>query len=172
MEGRPRLMGSDRHRLTFRHSDTQKHIPMTTIKSEKTRINAPAEKVYERLSNLENLKPLLERVPKDQIPEDKRAMFENLEITADTISIPAGPVGNIVMRITDRLPYSLISLSGEGSPVPMGMQLEIESLGPEESEVQVAINLEIPAMLKPMVAGPLKKIVDQFGQVLGAIPFN
>lgn len=145
---------------------------MTTIKSDKTPISASAEKVFDRLSNLENLKPLLERVPADQIPADKREMFDNLQITADTISIPAGPVGNLTLRVTDRLPYSLIRLAGEGSPVPMDMQLEIEQDGTDRCSVQVAINLDIPAMIKPMVAGPLKKIVDQFSQVLAAIPFD
>lgn len=145
---------------------------MTTIKSEKAIVSAPAERVFDKLSNLDNLKPLLEMVPADQIPADKREMFDNLKITRDTISIPAGPVGEIKLRITDRLPYSLIQLSGEGSPVPMGMQLEIESRGEDSCEVQVAINLEIPAMLKPMVSGPLKKIADQFVNVLAAVPFK
>ena len=145
---------------------------MTTIKSEKAKIGAPAEKVFEKLSNLDNLKPLLARIPAEGIPEDKREMFENVKVTADTISIPAGPVGEITLRITDRLPFSLIQLTGEGTPVPMNLQLEIESLGENESEVQVAFNLEIPLMLKPMVSGPLKKVADQFVQVMGAIPFN
>lgn len=142
---------------------------MTIIKSEKKTIHASAEHVYDKLSNLENLKPLLEQIPKDQIPEDKRQMLEDLHITADTISLPAGPVGSITLRMADRMPYSLISMKGEGSPVPMGMQLEIDSKGPQECEVQVAVSLEIPAMLKPMVSGPLKKIVNQFADVLGAM---
>lgn len=145
---------------------------MTTIKSDKTVVNAPAERVFSKLSNLENLKSLLDRVPVESIPEDKRAMLENLEITSETISIPAGPVGSITLRVTDRLPHSLIRLEGEGSPVPMGMQLEIEPLDDRRCEVQVAVNLDIPVMLKPMVSGPLKKIVDQFSQVLTAIPFD
>lgn len=145
---------------------------MTSIKSDKAIVNGTPEQVFEKLSNLDNLKPLLEKVPKDQIPEDKREMFDNLQITSDSISIPGGPVGNITLRISDRLPYSLIRLSGEGSPVPMDMQLEIEPEGADHSEVQVAINLEIPAMLKPMVSGPLKKIANQFVNVLGAIKFN
>ena len=128
--------------------------------------------MFDKLSNLENLKPLLERVPREQIPEDKREMFDNLSVTSDSISIPAGPVGNIVLRVTDRLPYSLISLQGEGTPIPLGMTLEIESKGAEQCEVQVSVNIEIPAMLKPMVSGPLRRIVDQFSQVIGAIPFN
>ena len=145
---------------------------MTTVKSEKKIIAAPAEKVFDKLSNLDNLKPLLERIPRDNIPQDKLEMFDNLKVTADTITIPAGPVGAITLRVTDRLPYSLIRLDGEGTPVPLNMQLEIESRGENECEVQIAIHIDIPVMLKPMISGPLKKIVDQFSQVLGAIPFN
>lgn len=145
---------------------------MTTVKSEKKIIAAPAEKVFDKLSNLDNLKPLLERIPRDNIPQDKLEMFENLKVTADTITIPAGPVGAITLRVTDRLPYSLIRLDGEGTPVPLNMQLEIGSRGENECEVQIAIHIDIPVMLKPMISGPLKKIVDQFSQVLGAIPFN
>lgn len=145
---------------------------MTTIKSERKIIAASDEKVFNKLSNLENLKPLLEQIPRDQIPEDKREMFENLKITSDTISIPAGPVGDVTLRMTDRMPYSLIQLSGEGTPIPLFMRLEIEGKGSEESEVQVSVSLDIPIMLKPMVSGPLKQIVDQFAQVLSAIRFN
>lgn len=145
---------------------------MTTIKSDKIHIDAPAQNVYEKLGNLENLKSLLEKVPRDKIPEDKREMFDNLKVTRDSIAIPAGPVGEITLRVTDRLPFSLIRLSGEGSPVPMGMSMEIDEKGKESSEVQIAIDLDVPIMLKPMVSGPLKKIVDQFAQVLKAIPFD
>ena len=145
---------------------------MTNIKSEKAIIPASAEQVYDKLSNLDNLKPLLEKIPADQIPADKKEMFENLNITADSISIPAGPVGEIKLRVTDRLPYSLIQLTGEGTPVPMNMQLAIESKSPQSCEVQVIISLDIPLMLKPMVSGPLKKVADQFVNVMGALPFN
>lgn len=142
------------------------------IKSEKKIVDAPASVVYEKLSNLENLKQLLDNLPADQIPEDKRQMFENLQITSDTISIPGGPVGAVKLRVTDKMPNSLIQLSGEGTPVAMYMRLEIEDKGASQCEVQVSMSLDIPVMLKPMVSGPLKKVVDQFIQVLGAIKFN
>ena len=145
---------------------------MTTIKSDKTILNAPAQVVFEKLSNLENLKTLLEKVPADKVPEDKRAMFENLNITADTIEIPGGPAGSITLRVTDKMEPSLIRLEGEGTPLPLSMQLEIEPKTEETSEVQVSLSMEIPAMLKPMISGPVKKIVEQFAQMLKAIPFN
>lgn len=145
---------------------------MTTIRSEKTTISAPAEKVFDKLSNLENLKPLLERVPREQIPEDKREIFDRMSITADTITLPAGPVGELTLRMTDRMPYSLIRLAGEGTPVPMSISMELEEKGHQQCEAVVVAALDIPIMLKPMVSGPLRKIVDQFAQVLGAINFN
>lgn len=145
---------------------------MTTIKSDKTQINASAETVFNKLSNLENLKELLDKIPQDKIPEDKKDLFDSLEITSDSITIKGGPTGAITLRVSDRLPNSLIRLEGEQTPVPLAMQLEIEPEGAENCTVQVAINLEIPAMLKPMVSGPLKKMVDQFAVVLKAIPFN
>lgn len=145
---------------------------MTTIKSDKTLLNAPAEVVYEKLSNLENLKTLLEKVPTDKVPEDKREMFEKLNITADTIEIPGGPAGNVKLRVKDRMAPTLIRLEGEGTPLPLSMQLEIEPKTADSCEVQVSLSLEIPAMLKPMISGPVKKIVEQFAQMLKAIPFN
>lgn len=145
---------------------------MTTIKSEKTPIAASAEKVYLKLSDLSNLQGLLDRVPADQIPPDKRDMFERLQITSDSIKIPGGPVGDITLMITDLMPYSLIGLTGEGSPIPLSMQMEINPTGHDSCDVQIGVSLEVPIMLKPMISGPLKKIVDQFAQVIRAIPFD
>lgn len=145
---------------------------MTSIKSEKTQISASAENVYNKLSNLENLKALLDKIPQDKIPEDKREMMKKLEITNDSITIPGGPAGNIKLRMADRMPYSLISMQGENTPIPLGMQMEIDSTSADTCDVQVAINMNIPAMLKPMISGPVKKVVDQFANVLKYIPFN
>lgn len=144
---------------------------MTTIKSERKPINASAEKVYLKLSDLDNLKPLLERIPREQIPEDKREMFDNLKITSDSITIPAGPVGEIKLMVTDLMPYSLIQLTGEGTPIPLVMQMEINETGHESCEVQISLSLEVPMMLRPMISGPVKNVVDQFAHVLSSIPF-
>ena len=63
---------------------------MAVYKSENVELNASAESVYGKLSNLENLRSLLEKVPADQVPDDKREMFDSIQITPETISVPAG----------------------------------------------------------------------------------
>ena len=55
---------------------------MATYKSSKETIAAPAERVYEKLSDLENLRNVIENIPEDKIPADKRGMMEQIKITS------------------------------------------------------------------------------------------
>lgn len=144
---------------------------MATYKSPEVRLKASAEAVFNKLSNLENLHSLLEKVPADKIPEDKRAMFESIQITPDSITLPGGPVGAVTLRLAEKTSPSLISLKGEGTPVPLALSMHIAPDGDSASKAQVAIDIDIPAMLKPMIGGHLQKMADQFGSVLQAIPF-
>lgn len=145
---------------------------MSTYSSDNITLHAPASAVYEKLSNLENLQGLLDKVPADRIPEDKRQMFENIKITSDTIEVPGGPMGNLVFRVTEREAPRLIKLRGEGIPIEMALVLHITPESDSVSKAKVDIDINIPAMLKPMVGGQIQKIANQFGEVLGAIPFS
>ena len=144
---------------------------MTTYSSPDVTLNASAETVFSKLSNLENLQSMLNKVPADKIPEDKRQMFENIHITPDTIQVPGGPMGNLTFRVTKREEPSLISLTGEGIPINMSIDLRIKPVSESSSTAKVDFNLDIPALLKPMVGGQIQKIANQFGDVISAIPF-
>lgn len=144
---------------------------MATYKSEKIGISYPAETVYSKLSNLEGLSSLLSDLPADRIPDDKKEMLENVKVTADTISFPAGPVGNLTLKVTEKVEPTLIRLEGQSTPVPMSLSLHVLPLTSDTCETYVEIELQIPAMLKPMVNGPLQQMADQFGQMLRQMPF-
>ena len=144
---------------------------MAIYSSNKITINAPAQVVFDKLSNLENLKGLLEKVPASSIPDDKRQMFENIKITPDAIEIPGAPMGNLIFRVAEKKAPEYIRLNGEGIPIQMALVLHVEPNGPESSRAKVDVDIDIPAMLKPMIGGQIQKIADQFGNVLGAIPF-
>lgn len=144
---------------------------MAIYNSGNVTLDAPAEVVFDKLSNLENLQSMLDKVPADRIPEDKRQMFENIQITKDTIEVPGGPMGNLIFRVVEREAPSLIKLKGEGIPIEMALALKVKPLTEKTSEANMEIDINIPAMLKPMVGGQIQKIANQFGDVLGAIPF-
>lgn len=144
---------------------------MATYNSKEVTLQTSATNVFDKLSNLENLKSLLDKVPADRVPEDKRAMFENIKITPDTIEVPGGPMGSLTFRVVERKSPSLIKLQGEGIPMQMALALHVKPISDASSSAKVEIDINIPAMLKPMVGGQIQKIADQFGDVLGAIPF-
>lgn len=145
---------------------------MAKYSSDNITINSPAEKVYEKLSNLDNLQAMLDKVPEDRIPADKREMFQNIKLTSDTIEIPNGPMGTLVFRIVERKAPSLVRLKGEGVPINLELVLHVKPLSAETSEAKVDFDIDIPMMLKPMVGGQIQKVANQFGEVLGAINFE
>lgn len=145
---------------------------MANYNSGEVTLQAPAQVVFEKLSNLENLRSLLEKVPADKIPADKMEMFNNITITADSISVPGGPVGTLTFRVVEKKEPSLIKLNGEGSPVPLSLAIRISEDTPTTSKAYVDIDIAIPPMLKPMIGGTIQKMADQFAQVLKAVPFQ
>ena len=142
------------------------------FKSAPVSIEAPVERVYSRFSNLENLRSLIENLPADSLPADKREQLEKLLITADIITVQGGPTGAVTMRVVERVEPSLIALQPENIPMKLSLQLRLSSDGPECTSAVAAIEADIPMMLRPMVKGPLQQIVDQFASMLGAIPFG
>lgn len=144
---------------------------MATYKSEEVTLRSSAQNVYDRLTNLESLKGLLDKVPADQIPADKKEIFDNVKITGDSIELPGGPVGSIRLRVVEKTSPTLIKLVGEGTPVPLSLQLCITPVDDSMCRAMAQVDIQIPAMLRPMISGPMQKMTEQFSQVLRSIPF-
>ena len=142
-----------------------------SYKSDKIKLPYPAQTVYDRLSDLDGLSSLIKSVPTDKIPEQQRQMLEQVQVTSDTISFPAGPVGNITLKVVQRQAPDYIRLEGVGTPVPMSMALNVVPLSADTCEAYVEIDVSVPAMLKPMVNKPLQQMADQFGHMLRQMPF-
>lgn len=145
---------------------------MASFKSASSPINASAEKVYEKFSNLDNLASLLKRVPDGTVPSEQQELLENIQIDSDSITMPGGPVGSLRLVIAERRKPTLIRLEGEGTPVPLSVSMHIQPTGPDTCNAQAEIEIELPMMLAPMVKGPLQKMADQFGDVMKAISFD
>lgn len=142
---------------------------MATFSSESVLINTPAETVYDKLSDLNNLKTMLADAPADQIPEDKRELLDSIVIEGDTVTIPGGLVGAVTLRQTVKRPYSLIELQAENTPAPLTLRLEISSRSAESCEVRVDIDIQVPKIMVPMIKGPLQQMADQFGQMMKSL---
>lgn len=144
---------------------------MATYKSETVGLMYPAERVFTKLSNLEGLGQMIKNVPEGQVPAEQLSMLEQVKVTPDSIEFPS-PAGSITLRLVETIDPTLIRMEGAGTPVPMEMALHIMPLTPDTCEAYVQIDLQIPAMLKPMVSGPLQKLVKQFADMLRRLPMD
>lgn len=144
---------------------------MAEFQSETKHIDAPAEKVFERLSNLENLRELLQNVPEDRVPADKLEQLRKVEITPDSISIPGGPTGKVTLRLYEKKAPNLIVFKAADIPLDLNLAILISPKGDDSCGLATAIEANLPAMLKPMVKGPFNQIVTQMTGMLSAIPY-
>ena len=145
---------------------------MAEFKSTPVGVNAPAEVVFNKLSDLNGLKDIISNLPASAIPEDKKEALDGIRITDDTISFPAGPVGEVTLQVTEKVSPTLVKLEGINTPVAMSLALRIALISSDTCEAQVVIDIAIPAMLKPMIGGTLQKMADQFAQVIGSLKYN
>ena len=49
------------------------------------------------------------------------------------------------------------------------MELDIEPTGENSSSVQTLIDVEIPAMLRPLIGPQLQKAADKFGELISGL---
>lgn len=147
---------------------------MAEYKSNAVVLQGNAEQVYDKLSDLGALKTLLDTLPTDNIPEDKREMFSSIVVTEDSITIPTGqgPIPELTLRREGCERPSLVRLAGEGMPVPLFLSLALNPVDAESCEGVVTVDVGVPAMLKPMIAGPMNKLISQISSFLPQLDFR
>jgi len=137
---------------------------MATYKSKPVRVNRNARDLFDRFGDMSRLQGAL-----DQLPEEQRRQIGDVEFTADSLSIVTPQVGEIKFMVKERVEPSKIVFGTASSPVPLTMEVDITPDGEDASEVATRIDVEIPAMLRPMVGPQLQKAADKFGELIAGL---
>lgn len=122
------------------------------------------EKVYENLSNLENIEKI-----KDRLPQDK---FEGLAFDRDTVTVNVPPVGGITLAIVEREEPKCVKFEAKNSPVPFNLWVQILPVTETSSKMRVTVKADIPMFLKPMIGNRLGEGVDKIADALSVIPYE
>lgn len=142
---------------------------MAEYKSSPVTVNKSAEAIYDRLTDLAGLEQAIRNIPADKIPADKREMLDGIRVDENSLVIPGGPVGSITLMKTTCERPSLVSYEGVGTPVPVTLIAHISAKDTESCEITVSADIQVPAMLKPMLNGPMQKMVDQVSTSLKSL---
>jgi len=119
------------------------------IESQNVSISCPPEKVYVFLSNFDHFESVL--------PEQ----VTNWKSTGDSCSFEVKGMATIGFRITNRTPYSKISMLGEGK-LPFGFTLDtyIVGNGPMNCQVQLVIESDMNPFIATMAEKPLQSFIE------------
>lgn len=115
---------------------------MINFNSPEVDVNLSDKALYNKLNNLNNLKFILP--PK----------ISDFESTKDSCSFKMGEMPKINLEISEKIPYSKISLITKDSQVPFNLVCLISRNG-ENCKAVLEINAELNMMMKMMLEKPL-----------------
>lgn len=136
----------------------------STFESSIREIQAPQQRVYDMLSNLQNIEKVRDRIPEDKL---KDFSFDN-----DSISISVPPVGSISMHIVDREEPKTIKFEAQQSPVPFNFWIQLLPVTDVTSKMKLTIKADLNPFIKGMVAKPLQEGLEKIADALQMIDYS
>ena len=160
---------------------------MTKYESTVKKIYAPVGNVYAKLSDLNNLSTIQERLSDPAIEQvvrqqagDKvndeqlarlREIVQKLQFDRDSVTTDAGPVGSLSLRIVEREDPKLVKFATENSPVAANLWIQLLPNGEDQCAMKVTLGADLNFFLKQMLKGKLKDGVERFADMLAMLPY-
>ena len=159
---------------------------MAEYKSDVKKIFYPVERVYERLSDLNNLaviqqnldnpmirEKMLEQAGDKASPEQLDTVLQKLrELKFDSDSVSgSSPVGNITLRIIEREVNKTIKFALEGAPIQANMWIQLLPSTETECAMKLTVKADLNFFIKQVIGNKLQQGVDGLAQMLASIPY-
>jgi len=120
---------------------------MITFNSPEVDVNLSAEALYNKLSDLNNLKSILPPQTSD------------FSSTEDSCSFKMGKMPKITLAIDEKTPFSKIILQAKNSQIPFSLECNISENG-ENSKAILHVNAELNMMMTMMMEKPLTNFLN------------
>lgn len=160
---------------------------MSEYKSGVKTVFAPQQRVFDKLSNLNNLSVV------QQLTEnpDMRQRFEEqmegkvsvqqldtivekiktLQFDQDSVTTDAGMLGNITLRIIEREEPKCVKFALEGAPLQANLWVQLLPASEEQSAMRITLRADLNFFLKQMLGNKLQEGVNGLAQMLASIPY-
>lgn len=133
---------------------------MATYTGPTFKIEKPAQEIAAKFDDLSGLQSMVDKVPADQLDKVGKISFD-----VDSLSIETNQLGTVKFKVSERSDNKVVMIS-EGTPVPIELNLNLQPEGTNATDVTCAINLDIPTMLKPMIAPHMHKAVEMLSDMI------
>ena len=126
------------------------------------------ERVYNKLSDLNNLEGVRERL--DMVKDKLDGKLEDMSFDRDSITLKVQGI-SLTLRIIEREPLKCIKFEGDKSPIPLILWIQILPVTQEEAKMKVTIRAEVNMFMKAMVSKPLQEGVEKLADMLAMLPY-
>lgn len=126
------------------------------------------ERVYNKLSDLNNLEGVRERL--DMVKDKLDGKLEDMSFDRDSIALKVQGI-SLTLRIIEREPLKCIKFEGDKSPIPLNLWIQILPVTQEEAKMKVTIRAEVNMFMKAMVSKPLQEGVEKLADMLAMLPY-
>lgn len=126
------------------------------------------ERVYNKLSDLNNLEGVRERL--NEVKDKLDGKLEDMSFDRDFITLKVQGI-NLTLRIIEREPLKCIKFEGDKSPIPLNLWIQILPVSEGEAKMKVTIRAEVNMFMKAMVSKPLQEGVEKLADMLAMLPY-
>lgn len=126
-------------------------------------VGMPASTISSKFEDLTTLQGAL-----DKMPPEVAAKVGDVRFEKDALVINTPQLGAITLKVVKRTPER-VALSAVGSPVPLTMGVDLKSLSADSTELNTSIEVEIPAMLRPLIGSKMQEAANKFGDLMGKL---
>lgn len=126
------------------------------------------ERVYNKLSDLNNLEGVRERL--DMVKDKLDGKLEDMSFDRDSITLKVQGI-SLTLRIIEREPLKCIKFEGDKSPIPLNLWIQILPVTQEEAKMKVTIRAEVNMFMKAMVSKTLQEGVEKLADMLAMLPY-
>ena len=138
-------------------------MSLSTFESSVKLIEAPQQKVYDMLSDLNNLEKA-----KDQMPSDK---LKDLRFDRDSVSVSVAPLGSLTLRVVEREEPKTIKFETANSPIPFNMWIQLLPASDTSTKMKLTVKAELNPFIRGMVSGPIEQGLEKIAEALTMVQY-
>ena len=134
----------------------------TKIESRIGKVNANEDRIYNFISNFNNLKTF--------IPPDKVQDFQSSE---DHCKFNVSGIGEVGLRIVEKEPFKMIKVSGDGmANQRFLLWIQLKQNAENDTHIKLTIKADLNLMLKMMATKPLQNFLNKLIDAIEKMNFG
>lgn len=126
-------------------------------------VDKPAQAIADKFADLTVLNEWV-----DKLPAEEREKLGGISFTTDSISFDTKQMGTMTFVVAERSAQA-VKMQATGMPVALDLVIDLKALSEDKTEATCSIDIELPAMLRPMIGPQLKKAVEMLSDVVAKI---